>query len=155
VRKLVFGDAALFIPLVINKRGRQTDYEAKAVILAGRRRIVRRNRQEAEKDAADRASFVAALEARSPRATRCWPATLAIARTQSFCTTEPESERRSVMPEIRKSASPSNEAPTAAGLSRSAKPTSANSLVLPVSLVIFDSDSEFSIVSRFDSGNNS
>jgi hypothetical protein len=35
VRELVLGDAASFIPLVINKRGRQTDYEAKAVMLAG------------------------------------------------------------------------------------------------------------------------
>jgi Transposase DDE domain len=62
VRELVLGDAAPFIPLVINKRGRQTDYEAKAVMLAGRRYIVCRNRQEAEKDAADRTSIVAALE---------------------------------------------------------------------------------------------
>jgi hypothetical protein len=49
VRELVFGDAALFIPLVITKRGRQTDYEAKAVMLAGRpassAAIVRRPRR--------------------------------------------------------------------------------------------------------------
>ena len=38
------------------------DYEAKTVMLAGRRYIVCRNHQEAEKDAADRASIVAALE---------------------------------------------------------------------------------------------
>jgi hypothetical protein len=62
VRELVLGDAAPFIPLVINKRGRQTDYEAKTVMLAGQRYIVCRSRQEAEKDAADRASIVAALE---------------------------------------------------------------------------------------------
>jgi hypothetical protein len=41
---------------------REIDYEAKTVMLAGRRYIVCRNRQEAEKDAADRASIVAALE---------------------------------------------------------------------------------------------
>jgi hypothetical protein len=29
VRELVPGDTAPFVPLVINKRGRQTDYEAK------------------------------------------------------------------------------------------------------------------------------
>ena len=50
------------MPLAINKRGKQTDYEAKTVMLAGRRYIVCRNHQEAEKDAADRASIVAALE---------------------------------------------------------------------------------------------
>jgi hypothetical protein len=62
VRELVLGDAAPFVPLAINKRGKQTDYEAKTVMLAGRRHIVCRNRQEAEKDAADRALIVAALE---------------------------------------------------------------------------------------------
>ena len=62
VRELVLEDAALFVPLAINKRGKQTDYEAKTVMLAGRRYIVCRNHQEAEKDAADRASIVAALE---------------------------------------------------------------------------------------------
>ena len=50
------------MPLAINKRGKQTDYEAKTVMLVGRRYIVCRNHQEAEKDAADRASIVAALE---------------------------------------------------------------------------------------------
>jgi hypothetical protein len=62
VRDVVLGDAAPFVPLAINKRGRQTDYEAKTVMLAGRRYIVCRNRQEAAKDAADRASILAALE---------------------------------------------------------------------------------------------
>jgi transposase len=46
---------------MLSRRGKQVDYEAKAVMLAGRRYIVCRNRQEAEKDAADRASIVAAL----------------------------------------------------------------------------------------------
>ena len=62
VRELVLEDATPFVPLAINKRGKQTDYEAKTVMLAGRRYIVCRNHQEAEKDAADRASIVAALE---------------------------------------------------------------------------------------------
>ena len=47
---------------MMSKRAKQVDYEAKAVLLAGRRYIVCRNHQEAEKDAADRAAIVAALE---------------------------------------------------------------------------------------------
>jgi hypothetical protein len=62
VRELVLNDPAPFVPLVISKRGKQTDYDAKAVTLAGRRYIVCRNHQEAEKDAADRTSIVVALE---------------------------------------------------------------------------------------------
>jgi hypothetical protein len=62
VRELVLDDLAPFVPLVMKKRGKEIDYEAKTVMLAGRRYIVCRNRQEAKKDAADRASIVAALE---------------------------------------------------------------------------------------------
>ena len=62
VRELVLDDGAPFVPLVMKKRAKEIDYEAKTVMLAGRRYIVCRNRQEAEKDAADRASIVAALE---------------------------------------------------------------------------------------------
>jgi hypothetical protein len=62
VRELVLEDPAPFVPLVMSKRGKQVDYEAKAVMLAGRRYIVCRNHQEAEKDAADRVSILAALE---------------------------------------------------------------------------------------------
>ena len=62
VRELVLDDPAPFVPLLMKKRGKEIDYEAKTVMLAGRRYIVCRNRQEAEKDAADRASIVAALE---------------------------------------------------------------------------------------------
>jgi len=50
------------VPLVMTKRGREIDYEAKAVVLASRRYIVCRNLQEAAKDAADRAAILAALE---------------------------------------------------------------------------------------------
>jgi hypothetical protein len=62
VRELVLADPAPFVPLVMSKRGKQIDYEAKAVTLARRRYVVCRNHQEAEKDAADRASILAALE---------------------------------------------------------------------------------------------
>ena len=62
VRELVLNDAGPFVPLMMSKRAKQEDYEAKAVLLAGRRYIVCRNHQEAEKDAADRAAIVAALE---------------------------------------------------------------------------------------------
>ena len=62
VRELVLDDPAPFVPLVTSKRGKEIDYEAKTVLLAGRRHIVCRNHQEAAKDAADRASIVAALE---------------------------------------------------------------------------------------------
>ena len=63
VRELVLDDPAPFVPLALTKRGKEIDYEAKTVTLAGRRYIVCRNQQEAEKDAADRASIVAALRA--------------------------------------------------------------------------------------------
>jgi hypothetical protein len=62
VRELVLDDPAPFAPLVMKKRGKAIDYEAKTVMLGGRRYIVCRNHQEAEKDAADRGSIVAALE---------------------------------------------------------------------------------------------
>jgi hypothetical protein len=62
VRELVLGDQAPFVPLVIDKGGKEIDYGAKAVELAGRRYIVCRNQQQAEKDAADRTAIVAALE---------------------------------------------------------------------------------------------
>ena len=62
VRELVLDDPAPFVPLAMKKRGKEIDYEAKTVTLAGRRYIVCRNHQEAEKDAADRAAIVAALE---------------------------------------------------------------------------------------------
>ena len=39
VRELVLDDPAPFVPLVLSKRGKQVDYEAKAVTLAGRRYI--------------------------------------------------------------------------------------------------------------------
>ena len=62
VRELVLNDPAPFVPLTMAKRGKQVDYESKAVMLGGRRYIVCRNHQEAEKDADDRAAIVAALK---------------------------------------------------------------------------------------------
>jgi hypothetical protein len=81
VRELVLADPAPFVPLTMKKRGKKIDNEAKTVLLAARRYIVCRNRQEAEKDAADRASIVAALERQLPRATRRWSATPAFGAT--------------------------------------------------------------------------
>jgi hypothetical protein len=61
-RTLVLGDDAPFVPLVIPRPGRQdTELEAKAVTLGQRRYVVCRNRQEAEKDALERAAIVANL----------------------------------------------------------------------------------------------
>ena len=84
VRELVLDDPGPFVSLTTKKRGRGIDYEAKTVMLA--RYIACRNHQEAEKDAADRASIVAALErqlakgdkalidrSRSDRALQCGP----------------------------------------------------------------------------------
>ena len=62
VREVVLSDAAPFVPLVIEKRGRDTEYGAKAVTLGGARYIVCINHQEAAKDAAERAAILAALE---------------------------------------------------------------------------------------------
>ncbi len=62
VRELVLDDPAPFVPLVLTKRKKDIDYEAKAVALAGRRYIVCRNRDEMRKDAAARAAILAALE---------------------------------------------------------------------------------------------
>ena len=62
VRELVLDHPGPFVPLVITKRGKSVDYEAKTVALAGRRYIVCRNHEEAKKDAADRAAILAALE---------------------------------------------------------------------------------------------
>src|SRR6516165_10620142 len=62
VRELVLGNPAPFVPVVVTKRGKEVEYEAKTVSIAGRRYIVCRNHAEAAKDAADRASIVTALE---------------------------------------------------------------------------------------------
>ena len=61
-RDLVLDDPAPFVPLVLTKRNKDIEYEAKAVTLAGRRYIVCRNREEMKKDAAARVAILAALE---------------------------------------------------------------------------------------------
>ena len=62
VREMVLTDPDPFIPLIMTKRGKEIEYEAKAVMLGGQRYIVCRNHQEAVKDAADRTAILAALE---------------------------------------------------------------------------------------------
>ena len=62
VRDLILDDPAPFVPFVLRKERREVDYEAKAVALAGRRYVVCRNLDEIHKDAANRATIVAALE---------------------------------------------------------------------------------------------
>jgi len=62
VRELVLDDPAPFAPFVLMKPRRDVAYEAKTVTLAGRRTIVCRNLDQMSKDAADRATIVAALE---------------------------------------------------------------------------------------------
>jgi hypothetical protein len=52
VRDVVLADSAPCVPLTITKRGHEIDYEAKAVTVGGRRYILCRNHQEAERDAA-------------------------------------------------------------------------------------------------------
>jgi hypothetical protein len=62
VRELVLGNPEPFVPQVMTKRGKEVEYEAKTVSVAGRRYIVCRNHAEAAKDAADRTSILTALE---------------------------------------------------------------------------------------------
>jgi transposase len=62
VREVELSDAAPFVPLVIEKRGRDTEHGANSVTLGGARYIVCINHQEAAKDAAERAAILAALE---------------------------------------------------------------------------------------------
>ena len=64
VREVVLADQAPFVPLSVKSKTRrkETDYGAKAMMLGDRRYVVCINHQEAEKDAADRAAMVAALE---------------------------------------------------------------------------------------------
>jgi hypothetical protein len=54
VRAVVLADSVPCGPLTITKRGHEIDYEAKAVTVGGRRYVLCRNHQEAERDAATR-----------------------------------------------------------------------------------------------------
>jgi len=97
VRKLVLDDTQPLVPLVIDKRGRQVDYEAKAVVLAGRRYIVCRNHQEAEKMKPTVPQSSPRSSASSPKAARrssATPATAASSR-QSAPITSPSTRQRS------------------------------------------------------------
>jgi transposase len=62
VRDLVLADTVPCVPLTITRRGHEIDYEAKAVTVGGRRYILCRNHQEAERDAAARQAILANLE---------------------------------------------------------------------------------------------
>ena len=62
VREVVLADTAPCVPLTLTKRGHETDYEAKAVSVGGRRYILCRNHQEAERDAAARQAILANLQ---------------------------------------------------------------------------------------------
>jgi hypothetical protein len=70
VRELVLTDTAASVPLTVTRRGKEIDYEAKAVTVGGRRYILCRNRQEAEKDAAARAAILASLERQLTKGTK-------------------------------------------------------------------------------------
>jgi hypothetical protein len=61
VREVVLADTAPCVPLTIARRGHEIDDEAKAVTVGGRRYILCRNHQEAERDAADRTAILAKL----------------------------------------------------------------------------------------------
>ena len=61
VRELVLDNAAPFVPLTLTRRNQEIDYGAKAVSLAGRRYIVCRNEEEANKDAAERQAILDSL----------------------------------------------------------------------------------------------
>jgi Transposase DDE domain len=61
VRDVVLADTAPCVPLTITRRGHEIDYEAKAVTVGGRRHILCRNHQEAERDAAARQAILANL----------------------------------------------------------------------------------------------
>lgn len=61
VRDVVLADTGPFVPLCIEKRGKEAVYGAKEVKVAGRRYIVCRNESQAIKDAADRKRIVETL----------------------------------------------------------------------------------------------
>ena len=62
VREVVLADEAPFVPLAVDKRGKTTEYGAKAVEIGRARYIVCVNHDQAAKDAAERAAIVESLE---------------------------------------------------------------------------------------------
>jgi DDE family transposase len=67
VRKIVLGHDGPFVPLLIDRRGGETQLFVKEVAVAGKRYVVCRNEAEAEKDRADREAIIAALDAQLKR----------------------------------------------------------------------------------------
>ncbi len=61
VREIVLADDAPFVPLALEKRGKTTEYGAKAVEIGKLRYIVCVNHNQAAKDAADRAAILESL----------------------------------------------------------------------------------------------
>ena len=130
VRELVLDDPAPFVPLVMSKRGKQVDYEAKAVTLAGRRYIVCRNHQEAAKGCRrsrlDPRRVGAPARQEATRRSSATPAIGAISRPSATSTsrsTPPRSRRR------RSSTASSCCAPTPTSIR--SKPCSATSICGP------------------------
>jgi transposase len=62
VRRVVLEDTTPFTPLLIERASGETQLFVKEVVADGRRYIVARNEAEAEKDRADRAAIIAALD---------------------------------------------------------------------------------------------
>jgi transposase len=62
VRDLVLRDRKPFVPLTLPRRGKESDYGAKTVMVGPQRYVVCINHQEAAKDAAERAAILASLE---------------------------------------------------------------------------------------------
>ena len=67
VRKIVLANEGPLVPLLIERRGRETQLFAKEVKVEGKRYIVCRNEAEAEKGRNDREAIVTALEAQLKR----------------------------------------------------------------------------------------
>ena len=67
MREVVLAAEAPLVPLVVEKRGKTTEYGAKAVEIGKLRYIVCVNHDHAAKDVADRAAIVESLERRLKR----------------------------------------------------------------------------------------
>jgi hypothetical protein len=81
MRELVLDDPAPFVPLAIQKRGKETDYEAKTVMLAGRRYIAAATIRRRRRMPPTALRLSPRWCGSSLRATRRWSATPAIAAT--------------------------------------------------------------------------
>jgi hypothetical protein len=99
VREVVLSDASPFVPLVIEKRGRDTDYLAKAVTHGKLRYIVCINHQEAAKDAAERTAIIAALERQLRRGDKALVGNTGYRR---FLKTAGRTTSRSIAPRLRR-----------------------------------------------------